>query len=247
MIKLICSYSPRIVHFGFDDHTTTFLSLACEGGPQNAPIVDFLLDHGAMPDDDFGSYAYHFGVELLPAIQHDQPTEIIKKMIPKTSKLWMPTEVAIRRKRVDVLELLLNEEGNRGEKHSFDGKYEQSLLSRAQATEDKKVIAVGERYIRNMERRATKSKSKSKSASRDFRSTRGSTKGRRWWPFGSRTDPRPPQACKADAEDSSSAPPWSGARRWWWWPLSKIARETKSTGAYHEKKEPLDSAPDEED
>ncbi|KAK5326539.1 hypothetical protein LTR93_003402 [Exophiala xenobiotica] len=252
MIKLVCSYSPRIAHFGFDDHTTTFLSLACEGGPQNAPIVDFLVDHGAMADDDFGSYAYHFGVELLPAVQHDQPTEIIKKMIPKTSKLWMPTDVAIRRKRVDVLELLLKEEENRGGTHSSDGKYEQSLLCRAQATEDKKVIAVVERYLCNMEKRATKSKSKSKSksAARKVRSTRAAMKGRRWWRFGARAEYRPPQTCKADAEDSSSAPLRSGARRWWWWwwwPLSKIARAPKSADVYHQKKEPLDSASEEED
>jgi hypothetical protein len=229
MIKLICSYSPRIVHFGFDDHTTTFLSLACEGGPQNAPIVDFLLDHGAMADDDFGSYAYHFGVELLPAIQHAQPTEIIKKMIPKTSKLWMPTDVAIRRKRVDVLDLLLNEEEIRRTESSSDGQHEQSLLSRAQATEDKEVIAVVERYLRNMEKRAKKSKSKS--AARNGPSTRAATKGRRWWRFGARAESKTPQACKADAADSSSAPLRSGARRWWWWwrwwPLSKIAREPK--------------------
>lgn len=233
MLKLIYSYSPQIVHFGFDDHVTTFLSKACEGGPQNAPLVDFLLDHGAMADD-FGSYAYQFGVELLPAIQHDQPTEIIKKMIPKTSRLWLPIDEAIRRKRVDALELLLNEEENR-RKPSSDGKYERSLLRDAQATEDEKVIAVVERYVRNMEEQATNS------TARDLQSTRASTESRRWWQFGARANSKD----KADAEDSSSAPR-TGAGKWWW-PLSKVAQEPKSADSHHQKKEPLDSTSDKED
>ncbi|KIW91232.1 uncharacterized protein Z519_08128 [Cladophialophora bantiana CBS 173.52] len=195
MLKLIYSYSPRIVRYECGDHITTFLSMACEGGPQNAPVVGFLLDHGAMPDDDFGSYAYQFGVELLPAVRHDQPIEIIEKMIPKASRLWLPIDVAIRRKRVDALELLLNEEEKRS-KPSPDGKYEQSLLRRAQDTEDKKVIAMVERYILNMEEQAKRSTAKG------LQSTRVSTESRKWWQFGAKADSK----SKADARDSSSAP-----------------------------------------
>ncbi|OCT47824.1 hypothetical protein CLCR_03707 [Cladophialophora carrionii] len=88
MLKLIHSYSPRIVNFGFDDHVTTLLSRACEGGPQNAPFVDFLLDHGAMADDS-GSYTCQFGGELVSAIQHDVPTQIIQKMIPQDVSLMV--------------------------------------------------------------------------------------------------------------------------------------------------------------
>ncbi|ETI25153.1 hypothetical protein G647_04526 [Cladophialophora carrionii CBS 160.54] len=207
MLKLIHSYSPRIVNFGFDDHVTTLLSKACEGGPQNAPFVDFLLDHGAMADD-FGSYTYQFGGELVSAIQHDQPTQIIQKMIPKTSRLWFPIDVAIRRKRVDVLELLLNEEEKRGG-HSCDGTYEQALLRNAHATADKNVIALVERFAANF-------------AARGLQSTIASTESRRWWQCGARADSKN----HTDAGHSTSAPR-TGAGRWWW-PLSKVAWGPKS-------------------
>ncbi len=241
MLKLIYSYAPEIVRFAYDDHATTFLSLACEGGPQNAPVVDFLLDHGAMgkKGDDYFSYLYHLGVELVPAIQHDQPTEIIKKMVPKTSRLWLPINVAMGQKRADVLELLLNEEENRGTKPSSDGEQEQLLLRRAQESEDKKVMAVVERHLRNMEERTAKSAA----TARDVRSTRASTQSRRWWQFGARADSKLPS--KTDAEGSSSATQTS--TRKWWWPLSKVTHGPESADSYHQKKEPLGSASDEED
>ncbi|EXJ60017.1 hypothetical protein A1O7_04165 [Cladophialophora yegresii CBS 114405] len=223
MLKLIYSYSPRIVNFGFDDHVTTFLSKACEGGPQNAPFVNFLLDHGAMADD-FGSYTYQFGAELLPALQHDQPTHIIKKMIPRTSRLPFPIDVAISRKRVDILELLLNEEEKRG-KRSRDGIYEQALLHHAHETEDKTVIALVERFVANF------------TAARNLQSTRATTESRRWWQFSARADSKG----HTDGKDSSSASRTGAGKSWW--PLSKVTPVPESADS-HRKEAPPDSDSD---
>jgi hypothetical protein len=104
MLKLIYSYSPDVVSFGFDDHMTSMLNLAIEEGPQNAPFILFLLDHGAMSLDN-GSYTYHLGCELLRAITNDQPIEVIKRMVPLTANLSFPKMTAINRKRADALEV----------------------------------------------------------------------------------------------------------------------------------------------
>jgi hypothetical protein len=60
MFRLVYSYFPPIVNFMFDDHMTTVLGKACEGGPQCAPLMRFLLDHGATPGG-IGSYRHRSG------------------------------------------------------------------------------------------------------------------------------------------------------------------------------------------
>jgi hypothetical protein len=50
MLKLVCSHKPEITFFEFDDHTSSLLSKACEGGADNAPFIHVLLDHGALKE-----------------------------------------------------------------------------------------------------------------------------------------------------------------------------------------------------
>ncbi|KIX06949.1 uncharacterized protein Z518_04925 [Rhinocladiella mackenziei CBS 650.93] len=149
MLKLIYSYSPDVVSFGFDDHMTSMLSLAIEEGPQNAPFILFLLDHGAMSLDN-GSYTYHLGCELLPAMTNDQPIEVIKRTVPLTASLSFPKMTAINRKRADALEVFLNEEQKRmrGTQSSEDL---ESTLQSVKSTGDKELIAVVERHIHKIE------------------------------------------------------------------------------------------------
>lgn len=255
MLNLIYSYSPQVVRFEFDDHTQSLLSNACRGGPDNAPFIDFLLDHGATA----GGYTFHFGEALLPAIQYDQPIEIIKKMAPKTPRLGLPIFAAVKRKRADTLELLLNEEQTRSQTPS-SLLLARSLLGNAQATEDKRVIALVERYIHNKEQQATKS------ITRDLQSTRNESdqatkpneageagaeqckssdmkpeESRRWWQFRTRAEAEE----DANAEDSGSSAIRTGAPKWWW-PLSNIGNKPKSADRHHHKKESCDSTSDED-
>lgn len=89
---------------------TSLLSKACEGGADNAPFIHVLLDHGALDDGMQGSYTCRLSAALLPALDFDQPIDIIRKMVPKTICLEFAINTALFRHCADALEALLNEE-----------------------------------------------------------------------------------------------------------------------------------------
>ncbi|KIW30232.1 uncharacterized protein PV07_05991 [Cladophialophora immunda] len=140
MLKLIHSYYPRIVSYSFDDHRTSMMSLAIAQGPENGPFIHFLLDHGAISMND-GGYLVHGGAELCPAIEYNQPIDVIKKMIPKTRFLISPLLMAIDHKRADAVEVLLAEDHARRRQVGMED-YLQEPLKAAQKTNDKDTIAV---------------------------------------------------------------------------------------------------------
>ena len=159
MLKLIHSYSPRIIEYEYDDHVTTLLSRACVGGPEYARFIDFLLDHGAT-HLDYGGFTFYFGGPLLPAIQHDQPIDVVKRMIGLTAHLWYPIFAAVERRRVDALKMLLKEEQTRNQVPRRNLAVVKQLLDAANATKDKKVIAPVARYYRHEEKRDGRAKIK---------------------------------------------------------------------------------------
>ncbi|OQU98132.1 hypothetical protein CLAIMM_03957 [Cladophialophora immunda] len=231
MFRLICSYAPKVVDFMFDDHQTTVLSKACEGGPQCVPLINFLLDHGATTGG-FGSLTYHLGEELLPAVQNEQPVEIIERLVPMTSYLWLPIQAATQRKRADALQVLLNAHYTRGENPS-DSSYAQSVLREAKATEDKKTIAVAEHYFRKWEKRARKF------TTSDLQPK--TPEPRKWWRRGSPTNNKE----KSDPEDSGTSNPGDGSAKSWW-PLSILQDSPKPAGSHQKEKGLQDSGSDED-
>ena len=226
MLKLLYSYNPEVVTYEYGDHTTSLLSVACEGGPNNAPIVDWLLDHGASA----GGYTYHFGEALVPALQHDQPIEIIRKMVPRVARLSLPIYEAIKQKRTERLEILLDADlSRRPSNRSLQ--YLELLRRQAQDTEDKKVIALVEHYIECMEQQTTKDSRQARKPTKREVAVSGAQQShdarpkenRRWWQFralcGVTKGP--------DTEDSSSETTRVESSNSWW-PLSKSGSKPKS-------------------
>jgi len=229
MLKLIHSYCPRIVSYSFDDHRTSMVSLAIAQGPENRPFIHFLLDHGAISMND-GGYLVHGGAELCPAIEYNQPIDVIKKMIPKTRFLISPLLMAIDHKRADAVEVLLPEDHTRRRQVGMED-YLQEPLKAAQKTKDKNTIAVVERFIHKVEQQDAKEAAKKLRASK------------KWWQFGT----------GAKREDNAGGPESSNFSRpagiSWWSSLSKSGHEVKSAGVSRQEKkekEPYDSSTDEE-
>ncbi|KAK5457173.1 hypothetical protein LTS15_004954 [Exophiala xenobiotica] len=231
MLKLLYSYSPRFIHLVLDDRESSLLSLAFRGGPKNADFIHFLLNHGVNPSNE-GSYMLRLGGDIMGALDNSQPTDIIKKMVPKTAYLFYPICKALKLKRTDALELLLDEDIARGE-HSSDPSYGEMLLEEARATEDKKVVAVVERYARNLERQARKS------AAEDLRSK--STETRKWWQRGLPMDNKE----MSQPEGSGISTPADNTTKSWW-PLSKIQNKLKSADSHQKEKDVHDSFSDED-
>ena len=226
MLKLIYFYSPDVVSFGFGDHMTSMLSLAIEEGPQNAPFILFLLDHGAMTLDS-GACDYHFGCEVFPALTNDQPIEVIKRMVPLTAQLLFPKTIAIERKRADALEVILNEEQKRMQgTHSSEDLA--SMLQSVKSKGDKDLIAVVQRHIHKVEQQAAKA------ARKKSRSTK------EWWHFGVGGQP-----AEKTAPKGSSSPTRSRGLCWWPW-FSKTGHAPKSPVMVQQKKEVCYWSSDEE-
>ena len=169
VLELVCSYSPEIVNFCYDDHMTTTVSKACRGGPDNAPFVKFLFDHGADASRNEG-YAWHFGGDMLDALEHNQPIEIIQLMVPTIDNLGFPIISAVSSKRADALEVMLNEELRRGQTHA-ELPSAKRLLDEMREKGHEQLIAVAERHVSKVEQRIKKS-------------TRGKAcSSPKWWPF----------------------------------------------------------------
>ena len=169
VLELICSYSPEIVNFSYDDHMTTIVTKACKGGPENAPFIKFLFDHGAETSC-FMRYNWRFGGDMLNALDYNQPVEIIQLMVPTTEHLSFAICAAVSRKRADALEVMLNEELRRGYRN-IDLLFAQKLLDETREKGDEQLIAVAERHVSNVEQRIKKS-TKGKACSSP-----------KWWPF----------------------------------------------------------------
>ncbi|KIW24490.1 uncharacterized protein PV07_10201 [Cladophialophora immunda] len=231
MVELLYSYCPRLISYAFDDHHSSVLNMACQGGPTHAEFIHFLLDNGANPSRE-DSFTLRLGGDLTSALDGNQPTEIIKKMIPKTPYLFTPIYGALKRKRADALDLLLDEDYTRGD-HASDPSYGQSLLRDAKATGDEEVIAVVERYVRNSEKRARKL------ATKDSRSR--TTETRKWWQHSSPADTQG----KAQAKDSDASRTADGSTKPWW-SLLNIGNKTMPSDSHHKKQDLDNSASDEE-
>lgn len=225
MVQLLYSYSPRLISYAFNDHHRSVLRMACYGGPRYADFVHLLLDDGAVPSHE-GSPLWRLGGDLTAALEGNQPTDVIKRMIPKTHYLSTPIYAALQRKRADALGLLLDEDYAR--RDHFDPSYGQSLLCDAKSTGDEEVIAVVERYVRNSEKRARKS------AAKDIQSK--TTETRKWWqlswPAFSKGKAQPKAADISHPTDGSTK---SG------WPLLKGQKNLKPSDSDHEKKDLEDS------
>lgn len=213
VLELICSYSPSIVNFSYDDHMTTILTKACKGGPDNAPFVKFLLDHGAEASHEYG-YTWRFGGDMLNALEHNQPVEIIQQMIPTTDHLSFPISAAVSRKRADALEAMLNAELRRS-RTPTDLSYARKLLDDTQGKTDEQTVAVLKRYISQLERQTAKS-TKGKACSSP-----------KWWPFrtvakskdkvDAQNSANPTTTTKVDAQKSTDPTTTVGAGVSTWW------------------------------
>jgi hypothetical protein len=231
MLQLICSYSPNVASFEYSDNMTSILSKACEGGVENAPFIRILLDHGAFKGGMKASYTYRVGAALLPAVQNNQPLDIIKRMASETTQLFYPIFSAIERRRPDALEVLLNAR-LKLDQGDYDLTLAQQLLGDAQATQDTQLIALMERYIEGLERQSRKS---------DSQSTDETSKhGKKWWPFSTRTAQKDEKA-----KDSSSSAAGSGSAKSWW-PLSK-SRNNPTAASEQPVEQKLDDSSSDED
>ena len=206
MLNLLYSYPPCFIHCQFDDYQSSLLSMACEGGPRNAAFVHFLLDHGVDPSS-FGSYNWRFGGYIQDVIEYNQPLNFITRMIPKTHHLWCPAQKAIRLKRSDILKLILDNDIARSEHHLSSG----PLVGSAQDVEDKKVIAVVERYICNMEKQARKSNTRIIESK--------TTVARKWCPPTCQVDTN-----SNDSPKGSSNPNYTVGSAKSWWLLSSFKK-----------------------
>jgi hypothetical protein len=213
VLELICSYSPTIVNYSSDNHMTTIVSIACAGGPKNAPFVKFLFDRGADASRNEG-YAWHFGGDMLDAIEHNQPIEIIQLMLPTIDNLSFPIFAAVSRKRADALEVMLNEELRRGQTHA-ELPSAKKLLDEMREKGDEQLIAVAERHVSKVEQRIKKS-------------TRGKAcSSPKWWPFradamskdkvDAQNPVNPTTATKVDAQNSTNPTTTVGAGVSTWW------------------------------
>ena len=128
---------------------------------------------------------------------------------PKTTQLHYPIFAAIERRRPDALEVLLNAH-LRLSRNDGDLKVAQQFLGDAQATQDKRLVALVERYIESLEQQSSKSDSQSIDQS--------SKNGKKWWPFSTRTEKKVEKA-----KDSSSPADGSGSAMSWL-PLSKTTK-----------------------
>ena len=213
VLELICSYSPEIVNFSYDDHMTTIVTKACKGGPENAPFIKFLFDHGAETSC-FMRYNWRFGGDMLNALDYNQPVEIIQLMVPTTEHLSFAICAAVSRKRADALEVMLNEELRRGHTH-IDLPFAQKLLDETREKGDEQLIAVAERHVSKIEQRIKKS-------------TRGKAcSSPKWWPFRADTKSKnrvvaqnpvnPTTTTKVDAQNSTEPTTTVGAGISTWW------------------------------
>lgn len=106
-------------------------SLVIARGPENGLFIRFLLAHGAVSMND-GGCLVHGGARLCPAIEYNQPIDVIKKMIPKTQFLISPLLMAIDHMRADAVEVLLPEDHARRKQVGMEDYLQEPLKSRAE-------------------------------------------------------------------------------------------------------------------
>ncbi|KIX05108.1 uncharacterized protein Z518_05980 [Rhinocladiella mackenziei CBS 650.93] len=233
LLKLVCSHTPEISFFEYEDHMTSLLSKACEGGADNAPFIHVLLDHGAL-NKMTHNYTSRMGGPLTRAVECGQPIDVISKMARDIPHLDFPINSALFHRRADVLDVLLSEKRNRGRSSSIHLSRARSWL---EGEKNKDMIDVLERHIKGCERQLAES------PKRDLQATRKGD-AKQWWPFGGTgtetkgktKDQSSPTAVESDGPSKS------------WWPLSKKGNKLESTDAqHHEKMKRVDHSSSDED
>ncbi|OQU97607.1 hypothetical protein CLAIMM_03511 [Cladophialophora immunda] len=218
MLKLVCSHTPEIAFFEFEDDMTSLLSKACEGGADNAPFIHVLLGHGALGKMAH-NYTSRMGGPLTRAVECGQPIDVIRKMVRDTPHLDFPINSALFHRRADVLDILLSEKRARGRSSPIHLSRARSWL---EGEKNKDMIDVLERHVKGCERQLAES------PPRGLRATKkGDTK--QWWPFGGIG-----AATKSKTkEQSSPAAAESNGPSKSWRPLLKKGNTLESADAQH--------------
>lgn len=131
IMELVRAHQPDIVNLGWL-HIRTFLTEACRvGGDKTLPLIHYLLDNGADPQE--GSWR-DCGA-LHAALEFSRPLEIIDKMVEKGGTVdSLIFSQAVMARRVDALELFF-------EKATFRCSTDE-MIDVAQKSKDKEVKSV---------------------------------------------------------------------------------------------------------
>lgn len=233
MLKLVCSHTPNVSGFEYDNRQTSILSKACEGGPKNVAFIHVLLDHGAVEALDY-SYTVRLGGPLTRAVQCGQPIDVIRRMASKTPCLWFPIFSAVSHKRADVLDVLLSARSAQGELRPTELSGARSWLG---GEADADMVDVIERHIKSWERQFAIS------SKRDLQAKKKGV-AKQWWPFGgTATEPKgktpvhsSPTAVESDGPSQS------------WWPWSRNGNRLESAVArFHDKMKHIDDSSSDEE
>ena len=157
---------PGIVDFEFEHLHTTSLMEACRSG--NPVLPDFLLDHGADPEE--GGFP---GMgPLYYAVLFSQPIELIAKMIEQGAVVRSAVmREAIRKERPELLSFFF--------RHCWL-KSPDEALSYAHTHEDKTMIVLVEDLLEERRKNGYRRTSKM-TCTRTGRG--GGIIGKGWWPF----------------------------------------------------------------
>ena len=143
MLRLVHSQSRHICSFNFNSRGNSFLTEAFQRGPDHTPLIHFLLDHGNITP---AREIMGFRPPLIQALQHQQPVEIIEKIVSKTHVSNSDIDEAIRLKRADALRVIFTR-GKIEREDVTDEGHDKRLLGWAQLTKDEEVVGVVEGYI----------------------------------------------------------------------------------------------------
>ena len=131
MLQLVYDHSPEIVNYESGSRTDSFLGDACLAGPQAAPLIHFLLDHGADPD-----VPHMFGGALRDAVERKQPLDVLKRLIPHISLLFWGASAAIKQGQLDATHLIITDGYMR---RKFDSCDKHLLLKEARASSNREI------------------------------------------------------------------------------------------------------------
>ncbi|KIW89864.1 uncharacterized protein Z519_09293 [Cladophialophora bantiana CBS 173.52] len=221
MLKLVCSHTPEIAFFEYEDHMTSLLGKACEGGADNAPFIHVLLDHGALSKMTHNCTS-RMGGPLTRAVECGQPIDVVSKMARDTSHLDFPINSALFHRRADVLDVLLTEKRTRGRSSPIHLLRARSWL---EGEKNKDMIHVLKRHIKSCEQQLAESPQRGLQATRK-------DDAKQWWPFGGiGTEAKG----KIKDQRSSTAVESEGPSKSWW-PLSKKGNKLESADVQHREK-----------
>ncbi|KAI1659199.1 hypothetical protein F4813DRAFT_354147 [Daldinia decipiens] len=142
ILQVLCNHERNFASFSIDSGMRSFLTDACARPPEEiGPVLHVLLDYGADVYDGWGPG----GGALYAAVIGGQSLEIVERILERTSAVSRRNvSEAIRRGRVDVVELFLNR-GRLG-----PGVRPEEIVEEAEKWADREIIAV----VRSWTRRA---------------------------------------------------------------------------------------------